>query len=199
MITTTLLIMLTAAAVLCTTPPALATDAAGGKAQRTLEGNPSEKPRFVPGEVIVKMKPTRSLDAAAAAALGMEEAVQRTSGGEKVFRIPPSTGSALSHKQLTDRTLSAVQQFRARGDVEYAQPNWIKRIVITPNDERFPDQWHYQNNGAGAGLSPGGMGSPRPGRISRAVMTSSSRWWTQGSCPTIRTSPAPRTSCRDMT
>ena len=156
----TLLIVLTAAAVLCSTAPAWATDAAGGKAQRTLEGNPSEKPRFVPGEVIVKMKPTRSLDAAAAAALGMEEAVQRTSGGEKVFRIPPSTGSALSHKQLTDRTLSAVQQFRARGDVEYAQPNWIKRIVITPNDERFPDQWHYQNNGAGSGLSPGGIGLP---------------------------------------
>jgi len=33
-------------------------------------------------------------------------------------------------------------------------------MVITPNDERFPDQWHYQNNGAGSGLSPGGIGLP---------------------------------------
>jgi serine protease len=125
-----------------------------------LEGNPAEKPRFVPGEVIVKMKPTRSLDAGAAADLGVEEVVQQTSGGEKVYRIPSSTHSAMSDKQVTDRTLSAVQELRSRGDVEYAQPNWIKRIVATPNDERFRDQWHYQNNGAGAGLSPGGIGLP---------------------------------------
>ena len=158
--TRTLMRLLIAAAILCTSLPSLAMDKGAGKAQRTLEGSSSEKPRFVPGEVIVKMKPTRSLDARAAADLGVEEVVQQTSGGEKVFRIPSSARSALSDKQLTDRTLSAVQELRTRSDVAYAQPNWIKRIVTTPNDERFPDQWHYQNNGAGAGLSPGGIGLP---------------------------------------
>ncbi|WP_447599733.1 S8 family serine peptidase [Nitrospira sp. Nam80] len=158
--TRTLLIVLTATAGLCTGVPVFAIDKAGGKGQRTLEGSSSEKPRFVPGEVIVKMKPTRSLDAPAAAGLGVEEVVQQTSGGEKVYRIPSSTRSTMSDKQVTDRTLSAVQEFRARDDVEYAQPNWIKRIVATPNDERFHDQWHYRNNGAGTGLSAGGIGLP---------------------------------------
>ena len=158
--TMTPLILLTAVGVFCTTVPAFTADMSGGKAQRTLEGNPSEKPRFVPGEMIVKMKPTRTLDTAAAAGLGVEEVVQQTSGGEKVYRLPPSTSRALSDQQVTDRTLSAVQQFRARGDVEYAQPNWIKRIVTTPNDTRFSEQWHYRINGAGTDQSPGGIGLP---------------------------------------
>lgn len=158
--TRTLLIVLTATAGLCAGVPGFAIDKAGVKGQRTLEGSSSEKPRFVPGEVIVKMKPARSLDPGAAAELGVEEAVQRTSGGEKLYRIPSSRRSTMNDKQVTDWTLSAVRELRVRDDVEYAQPNWIKRIVATPNDERFHDQWHYRNNGAGVGLSAGGIGLP---------------------------------------
>jgi serine protease len=35
------------------------------------------------------------------------------------------------------------------------------RIVRTPNDPRFPEQWHYRDNGAGTGQSPGGINLPR--------------------------------------
>jgi len=149
-----------AASILSASLSASAAEMGAGKGQRTLEGSSSEKPRFVPGEVIVKMKPARSLSVGAAADLGVEEAVQRTSGGEKLYRIPSSTRSAMSDKQLTDRTLSTVERFRASDDVEYAQPNWIKRIVATPNDEHYHKQWHYRVNGAGTDQSPGGIGLP---------------------------------------
>ena len=45
-------------------------------------------------------------------------------------------------------------------DVEYAQPNFILEIARTPNDPLYPAQWHYFDNGAGAGQSPGGIGLP---------------------------------------
>jgi hypothetical protein len=49
--------------------PTVAADAVGRMAPRMLEGNAAEKPSFVPGEVIVKMKQTRSLDAGRACVL----------------------------------------------------------------------------------------------------------------------------------
>jgi serine protease len=46
--------------------------------------------------------------------------------------------------------------------VEYAQPNYILRIADrTPNDPRYPEQWHYFNNGTGAGMVPGGINLPK--------------------------------------
>jgi serine protease len=46
--------------------------------------------------------------------------------------------------------------------VEYAQPNYILHIAnTTPNDPRYPEQWHYFNNGTAADKSPGGISLPQ--------------------------------------
>ena len=51
-------------------------------------------------------------------------------------------------------------QLSARPEVEYAQPNWILRPSLTPNDPLYPLQWHYRNNGSGSDQSPGGINLP---------------------------------------
>jgi serine protease len=84
-----------------------------------------------------------------------------TSGGELLYRIPPTALKTLSPTQARDRTLEVVRQLRADPNVQYAQPNYILRIVRTPNDPRFPEQWHYRDNGTGTGQSPGGINLPR--------------------------------------
>jgi serine protease len=126
-----------------------------------LEPPASEQPAFVPGEVVVKMKPSRTLDAGARAMLGVEEESRRTSGGEIIYRLPQRRGPMLERKSETDRTLEAVKNLRARDDVLYAQPNWIKRIVAQPNDPLYSKQWHYHANGTATGESPGGISLPK--------------------------------------
>jgi serine protease len=121
---------------------------------------PAETP-LVPGEVIVKMKPGSLLSATDLSSLGIEDGTRVTSGGERIYRIPPSVIATLSPAEARNRTLALVQALKARPDVEYAQPNYILRIARMPNDPRFPEQWHYRNNGTGAGQSPGGISLPR--------------------------------------
>src|SRR3972149_11831028 len=94
-----------------------------------------------------------------------------------IYRIPPKTRKTLAPIQARDRTLEVLRQLRADPNVQYAQPNYILRIVRTPNDPRFPEQWHYRDNGTGTGQSPGGINLPRAwdtspggGRIVQAVL-----------------------------
>jgi serine protease len=134
----------------------------GPTAVRDLATRPAA-PLFVPGEVIVKLKPVagapglmtpRSLQP-----LGLEPSPRTTSGGELIYQFSPSTLSATrSPEEARDRVLAVARNLSARPDVEYAQPNWILRHQdTTPNDPGYAFQWHYWNNGSGAGQSPGGI------------------------------------------
>jgi serine protease len=119
--------------------------------------------RFVPGEVICKRKPgvPRSLSAEQISPLGFETEARLTSGGEVIYRIGPTVMTTLSEKDKVDRTLAAVKAVQAMPDVEYAQPNYIRRVVsTTPSDPLYPQQWHYFTNGTGAGKSLGGISLP---------------------------------------
>lgn len=117
--------------------------------------------RFVPGEVIVRHKPTiNPLSADQMGPLGLERTDQRPDG-IVIYRLSPGVIAPLSVQARVDRTMLAVSALRERPDVEFAQPNYLYRIVqSTPNDSRFPEQWHYHANGSGAGLAPGGIGLP---------------------------------------
>lgn len=118
---------------------------------------------FVPGEVVVKMKPAaalRIMPSTELKRLNLEVKREQTSGGEIVYRLPPAMLSTLAKKDAGDRTLAAVKSLKARPDVEYAQPNYIFQITATPNDSGYPKQWHYFDNGSGAGQAPGGINLP---------------------------------------
>ena len=126
---------------------------------------------FVPGQLIVKMKTGAPPPAGRLLALRLDSTARRTSGGEFVYRFNRGYLTSMAPAEARDRTLAVVDSFRASPDVEYAQPNFrvyavgLERAVAapdrTPNDARFADQWHYRNNGAAAGESPGGINLPR--------------------------------------
>jgi alpha-tubulin suppressor-like RCC1 family protein/subtilisin family serine protease len=50
-------------------------------------------------------------------------------------------------------TLTAVASLRARGDVVYAEPNYIRRKLATPNDPHFASQWALRNTGQPQGTA----------------------------------------------
>lgn len=128
---------------------------------RLMETQVPAEGRFVPGEVIVKMRYAQGLRGMDLGRLGIEEKQRITSGGEIIYRFAPAVRGAMSTEKIRDRTLEVVRELSARPDVEYAQPNFILRIAATtPNDPRYPEQWHYFVNGTGAGRSPGGISLP---------------------------------------
>ncbi len=131
--------------------------------QALLERQSTGEAAYVLGEVIVKMRDDVTIRAPQLRALGLEATARQLSGREFVYRIPQATLRALEAAgQAYDSTMALVDAIRGRPDVEYAQPNYILHIVDrTPNDPRFSQQWHYFNNGGGAGESPGGISLPR--------------------------------------
>jgi serine protease len=135
--------------------------------QQMMEQKAPPAPLFVPGEVIVRMKPAIRIRGAELKAKGLEEKEKVTSGGEIIYRITPSVRAAMSKAKLQDLTLQLVREFAARPDVEYAQLNYILRISDrTPNDPRYPEQWHYFSNGTGPGQAPGGINLPKAWDVS---------------------------------
>jgi len=57
-------------------------------------------------------------------------------------------------------TSNAIAALRARSDVVYAEPNFIRRAMITPNDPRYPEMWGLNNTGQAStfGGNPGNPG-----------------------------------------
>ena len=129
---------------------------------------PPPAPQFVPGEVIVKLKPVegvavRGLAAKDLAPMGFQRSPRQTSGGELIYQFSRSTMFALrSAKEAQERVVAIAEELNARPDVEYAQANWIlQHMDTTPNDPGYPLQWHYRNNGSASDESPGGINLPR--------------------------------------
>ncbi len=118
--------------------------------------------QFVPGEVVVRRQPDAVLFTAdQMGPIGLGPVVRTTSGGEVVYRVSANIMRAMSAQERTDRTLTAVAEIQRMPGVVYAQPNYLYRPLQTnPNDPGFAQQWHYQQNGAASGNSPGGISLP---------------------------------------
>jgi len=130
--------------------------------QLLLESRVPSEAAFVPGEIIVKMKPISTLRAETLSMFRIQMEKEMTSGGEIIGRIEPPVMATLTAKQARDWTMVVVKELQAWPNVEYCQPNYILHIAdTTPNDPRYPEQWHYLNNATGAGKSPGGISLPQ--------------------------------------
>jgi len=129
---------------------------------KLLERRLPDQPRFVPGAVIVKLKPTVSPQSEILRKMGTEAMERVTSGGELIYRIMPTLAGTMRPAEIRDKTMALVREISRWDGVLYAQPNYILEIVDTaPNDPRYRDQWHFFNNGTGPGQSPGGINLPR--------------------------------------
>lgn len=117
---------------------------------------------FVPGQVIVKFKSSTLLaPQSAISALGLETKPTPTSGeGEYVYSLSTTSIRSMSQAMVAKRTLELVQTLGQRADVQYSQPNYLYYIQATPNDTRYPEQWHYFDQGNGPNQAPGGINLP---------------------------------------
>ncbi len=106
-------------------------------------------PRYVPGQVLVKFKPTlqnQLIDAAVAAY-----------SSKKIKKIPRLEVYQLRiPKNITVEEM--VYALNQNPDVEYAEPNFIARIALPPNDPLFRVQYALLNTGQELGIpgAPGG-------------------------------------------
>ncbi len=96
--------------------------------------------RYVPGEVLVQFKGEVSLQSVGALQVAlngqMVELQQvRALGLPNTLLYRANVGEA--------ETPALAEALRLRADVAAAEPNRLDRLWLTPNDEYYPDQWHY--------------------------------------------------------
>ena len=96
-------------------------------------GDPPARPRYVPGEVIVKFRPAAGLESAARRlrALGVRALAPPRLAGVDVLALEPG-----ADPEAVARALAA------RPDVEYAQASYLRQPLFVPNDPYFAQQWN---------------------------------------------------------
>jgi subtilisin family serine protease len=119
------------------------------------------RPEFVPGEALVRFKKGQAFEGATQVAVPNEDASvqanQRSASVASTEQIPVNVerfeGSDLVDglriaRMAPDDTVKAVAAFQARGDVLYAEPNYILRSDATPNDPQFGSLYGLTKIGA---------------------------------------------------
>jgi len=117
------------------------------------------KDTFVPGEVLVKFKPGASAVRIANAHARHAARLLRVLGKSDVHQIQTPLAVA-----------DAVRGYRSDPDVEYAQPNFIYRSTLVPNDTSFGQLWGLNNTGQvidgfGAGIADKDIDAPEAWNI----------------------------------
>ncbi len=100
----------------------------------TLEpGEPPARPRYVPGEVVVKFRADAAPESAAPhlQALGVRSLTRPRLAGADVLDLEPG-----ADPEAVARALAA------RPDVEYAQASYLRQPLFVPNDPYFAQQWN---------------------------------------------------------
>lgn len=108
-------------------------------------------PRYVPGEVLVGISPAktagtpRSFSAGASIARQQIEAI----AGAQTLSQNPALGLFRLRVKSGETVEQAVSRLKASGQVSYAEPNYIRHALSTPNDPGFtqtqnPPQWGPQ-------------------------------------------------------
>ena len=116
---------------------------------------------FVPGEILVRFRSQMAV----ANATGVRALVSRFGlvrkrslpGGVEMLSVSPpnqvfrddATGKKVFPKKdgsaaLKALTLDRIRSLREDPEVEYAEPNFIRKPCVSPNDPAFELQWHYQ-------------------------------------------------------
>ncbi len=117
---------------------------------------------IVPGEVLFKPKASAKFSAQAAIDRAGLAAARELSQGVTLARaVAPAAsrvtaskglsasgkgekvGQAWRKNEQTGATIDAIRKLRRDPSIEYAEPNFIRRALATPNDPGFAQQWHY--------------------------------------------------------
>jgi len=117
---------------------------------------------FVPGEILVRFR-AESISATKTA-----EVAQLSVNGKAQISIhlerlkDPEIIEGLRLARVAPEEMAeALTALRLRDDVIYAEPNYIRRALKTPNDPRYPQMWGLKNIGQAStfGGNPGTPGN----------------------------------------
>ncbi|MCU1268384.1 MAG: hypothetical protein JWM21_4702 [Acidobacteria bacterium] len=106
-----------------------------------------QRRHFVPGEVLVRFRKDSAVAKGGTTQLSIMQSgveipltIERLAGAEIV--------DGLRLAQVDQRfTEQAIAALRARPDVLYAEPNYLRYRDVAPNDLRYGDQWAMKNTG----------------------------------------------------
>lgn len=126
-----------------------------------LEQTKNKQLNAVPGEILVRFRPGSK-----GRQLGRQVVVEKT-GRQIQMSIKAVTpaleiveGLRVAQVSPAD-TSNAIEALRARADVVYAEPNFIRKAMALPNDPRYPEMWGLNNTGQPStfGGNPGTAGN----------------------------------------
>jgi serine protease len=120
--------------------------------------DPAALAEVVPGEILVRFKegtassrgvagPVRSAGLETDRTLSSGATLMRLAAPEaQATQAARSLGARGGGKSVALRALTLEKSRRLGADpnVEYAEPNFFRRPCLLPNDQSFPEQWHYQ-------------------------------------------------------
>ena len=156
-----LTILLALAALLPTKQNAQPQDWQRQRPGRQTERTKKERRNAVPGEILVRFRSESE-----GKRLGKQ--LLRTKMGRQIplsiEAISPALeiveGLRLARVNPPD-TSNAIEALRARSDVIYAEPNFVRKALVVPNDPRYPQMWGLNNTGQPStfGGNPGTPGN----------------------------------------
>ena len=108
-------------------------------AERTFE-KPSAaiNAKFVAGEVLVKFKPSMSMQAQQSSITNL--------GGISSLPVGKKSDLVRIKLQAGNNVLSTVQAYQADPNIEFAQPNYIYHASAIPNDASYAQLWGLKNS-----------------------------------------------------
>ncbi len=109
------------------------------------------KPEIIPGEIIIRFKPTAETAAMAT--------ITQQFNLKSIKRLPRL--NALLYQFPTTQTLDSILKgCRNRPEVLYAEPNYRVYALAVPNDPDFPKLWGLHNTGQGGGKNDADIDAP---------------------------------------
>jgi subtilisin family serine protease len=141
-----------------------ATHGAGGqdesapRVQRAASKSGARAAEFVPGRVLVRFRSEAAAESVETVSRSTGRALLATEDGEQVSaRVERFEGSDLVRGLrlayvAPAQTLAAVEAFKSRDDVLYAEPDYVRHASANvPNDTLFGNLWAMQNTGQAGG------------------------------------------------
>ncbi len=108
-------------------------------------------PEFVENQVLVKFKPTVTIQSADALLSDMNIQVERIYSEISVRKLE------LPEQLSVDE---AVKKLKESPNVEYAEPNYVYHTFVTPNDPDFDKLWGLHNTGQTGGSNDADIDAP---------------------------------------
>ena len=115
---------------------------------------PVKRRAFIPGQILVRFR------AGSKAVEGERETASLSAEGGRQIPVEFESPRGLEvvrglrlARVPAEETLAAVEILRARADVLYAEPNFVRRKMAAPNDTSYAAQWALKNTGQSSGAA----------------------------------------------